>query len=243
MAASALYSILQHGFYRTQQGARRQVAGDLTKLPFAEGVTAQQKRILAGFRFRTSLIPGTQEIRTTLGHVCVWSSIVYGNGIFMTVTPGERHSHLSIRLSRYRAKDPYITAMGSDEKERRWVGPEMPSLQARGEDVFERDIPGYDLRRLILARDPLAASLALAVQIRVVLATMLGFRMCPTCPHCAETAHPCMDAFGSCAEAMGGLAGRCDGIAGAVECQKSKGTLHLHFWCCAQRVHQFKSLA
>ena len=45
-----------------------------------------------------------------------------------------------------------------------------------------------------------------------------------------------MDAFGSCAEAMGSIAGRCDGIAGAVECQKSTGSLHLHFWCYAQRL-------
>ena len=51
-----------------------------------------------------------------------------------------------------------------------------------------------------------------------------------------------MAAFGSCAEAMGGIAGRCDGIAGAVECQKAKGTLHLHFWCYVQRLHQYKSL-
>ena len=112
--------------------------------------------------------------------------------------------------------------MGSEPKEKLWVGAEMPSLQARRQDVFERDIPGYDLRRLILARDPLAASLAFAVQIRLVLATILGFRMCPECPHCAETSNPCMDAFGSCAEAMGGIAGRCDGIAGAVECQNKR---------------------
>ena len=105
----------------------------------------------------------------------------------------------------------------------------MPSLEARTQDVFERDVPGYGLRRLILARDPLAASLAFEVQIRRVLATTLGFRMCPKCPHCADTATPCMDGFDSCAEAMCGIAGRCDGIAGVVECQKSKGRLHLHF--------------
>ena len=74
-----------------------------------------------------------------------------------------------------------------------------------------------------------AATLAFAVQIRVVLASILGVRMCPNCPHCALSPNPCMDGFGSCAEAMGGIAGRRDGIAGAVECQKSKGCLHLHF--------------
>ena len=93
MAASALYSILKSGFYRTQSGVRRPIAGDVTKLPFAEGITPLQKRLLADFRFRTRLVPGTQEIRSTIGHVCFWSSIVYGNGIFMTVTPGERHSY------------------------------------------------------------------------------------------------------------------------------------------------------
>ena len=127
-------------------------------------------------------------------------------------------------------------------QQKRWIDSEMPSLHALPEDVFEHEVPGYDLRRLILARDPLAASLAFTVQIRVVLATILGVRMCAKCPHCVETETPCMDGFGSCAEAMGGVAGRCDGIAGAVECQKSKGSLHLHFWCYAQRLHQFKSL-
>ena len=109
MAASALYATLQHGHYTTEAGAKRPIAGDMTKLPFAEGITAQQRRLLADFRFRTRMVPGTQEIRTKLGHVCVWSSVVYGNGIFMTVTPGERRNYLAIRLSRYRASDPYIT--------------------------------------------------------------------------------------------------------------------------------------
>ena len=118
----------------------------------------------------------------------------------------------------------------------------MPSIEAHPDDVFEHDVPGYDLRRLILARDPLASSLAFSVQIRLVLATILGFRMCEDCPHCSDLDNPCMDTFGSCAEAMGGIAGRCDGIAGAVECQKSKGTLHLHFWTYVQRVHQYRSL-
>ena len=125
---------------------------------------------------------------------------------------------LSIRLSRYRAHDPYIVAAGSEPREKLWIGSETPSLEARVDDAFEREALGYDLRRLILARDPLAASLASEVQIRLVIATILGFRMCPRCPHCAGARTPCMDGFGSCAEAMGGIAGRCEGIAGAVEC-------------------------
>ena len=125
----------------------------------------------------------------------------------MTVTPGERHGYLSIRLSRYRARDPYIAAEGSDPREKQWIGANMPSIQAHPKDVFEHDVPGYDLHRLILARDPLASSLAFSVRIRLVLPTILGFRMCEDCPHCVNLDNPCMDTFGSCAEAMDGVAG------------------------------------
>ena len=156
-------------------------------------------------------------MRTTLGHIFFWTTIVYENGIFMTVTPRDLLGYLAIRLSRYRANDPYIAAMGSEPREKLWVGAEMPSLEARPEDVFERDVPGYDLRRLILARDPLAASLAFSVQIRLVLATIRSFRMCENRSHCVPYDKPCIDAFGSCAESMGGVAGRCDSIPGAVE--------------------------
>ena len=40
----------------------------------------------------------------------------------------------------------------------------MPSLEANADDSFEIDVPGYDLRRLVQARDPLAVALAFSVQ-------------------------------------------------------------------------------
>ena len=52
-------------------------------------------------------------------------------------------------------------------------------------DVFDVNIPGFATRRLMMAEDPLAVADAFFVQIRIVLATMLGLRMCPFCPHCA----------------------------------------------------------
>ena len=81
---------------------------------------------------------------------------------------------------------PYIAAEGSQPKEKMWIGTEMPSLEANRRDVFEREVPGYDMRRLIRASDPLAASLAFAVQSRLVLATILACRLCPESFHCAE---------------------------------------------------------
>ena len=49
-----------------------------------------------------------------MGHLIFWSTVVYGNGIFMTVSPGERHNYLAIRLSRYRRNDPFMHAPGED---------------------------------------------------------------------------------------------------------------------------------
>ena len=41
---------------------------------------------------------------------------------------------------------------------------------------------------------------------------------------------------------MGGFGGRTDGVCGAVECQKSSGSLHFHFWAFIQRAHQMHTL-
>ena len=139
----------------------------------------------------------------------------------MTVSPSERHNYLAIRLSRYRAHDPLV-----EERHRPWIGSNVPSLEPHSDDHFDVDIPGYDLRKLWMAEDPLAATNAFFVQLRTVLATVLGLRMCAKCPHCS-----CQDVCGSNAELMGGIAGRADAMFGAVEAQKSTGTLHYHFSC------------
>ena len=49
-----------------------------------------------------------------------------------------------------------------------------PSLQAHEDDDFQVDVPGYDLRRILLAEVPLAVANAFFVQIRTILATILG---------------------------------------------------------------------
>ena len=90
-------------------------------------------------------------------------------------------------------------------------------------------IPDYDLRELLLAKDPLCAVDAFAVQVLVVLASLLGMRMCPDCPRCAECENPCVDIFGSTAERMRGLIGRAGALVGAAEAQKADGVLHIHF--------------
>ena len=93
MAAASLYKKLDSGYYITQKQQRRRIDGDVSKLRFATDITATEERLLADFSFRTRMVPGTQEIRTQIGHVCFWGSVVYGNGIFMTISPSERHSY------------------------------------------------------------------------------------------------------------------------------------------------------
>ena len=125
------------------------------------------------------------------------------------------------------SKDPFMD--GNDEESclhRHWAGKDAPSLEPDPDDEYSVDIPGYDLRQLLLARDPLAAVNAFFVQLRVVLATALGMRMCPFCPRCHD--NPCQDAQGSVAELLGGSLGRCDAMCGAVECQTTTGSLHFH---------------
>ena len=103
-------------------------------------------------------------------------------------------------------------------------------------------MPGYDLRRRIQAKDPLCCANAFFVQIRTILATVAGIRMCAACPNCYDQPSPCQDALGSNAELVGGFAGRVDALFGAVEAQKSTGSLHLHFKLFVQRLHQYSTL-
>ena len=238
MAAAALLEKLEKGYYLTN-GKRRKINGDFSKLIFAERLSPLQRKVLTDFRFRCNSLPGTQEIRVKIGHLGFWASVAYGNGIFITVSPGERHNYLAIRVSRYRGLDPCLLFRDDGGK---WAAKDKPSLEPNEEDEFYVEIPGYDLRRLLQAEDPLAAANAFVVQIRVILATVLGIRMCPHCPHCSNTEYPCQDAMGSNAELMGGLAGRADALFGAVECQKSNGSLHFHFFAYVQRVHQYATM-
>ncbi len=98
----------------------------------------------------------------------------------------------SIEASKwYRINDPYTTHMS--EEERKCIGQDAPSLSPAHESV-EVEVPCYDLRRTILAKDPLCASNAFRTQVLSVLAPFHGLRMCLICPHCSESATPCMDA-------------------------------------------------
>ena len=87
--------------------------------------------------------------------------MVYGLGIFITISPSERHNYLAVKFSRYRSDDPYAANAANFP----WINQERPRLKPIPEDEFSVDIPGYDHRRILLAEDPLAAANAFFVQI------------------------------------------------------------------------------
>ena len=51
---------------------------------------------------------GTQEQRHKIGHALLGARIVYGEALFITVSPSSRHSGLLLRLSRVRQNDPTL---------------------------------------------------------------------------------------------------------------------------------------
>jgi len=239
-AAARCYQRLHEGTYIDAGGARRPIRGDTSKLLFAEGTTSKEQSLLRSMHYISSALPGTQEVRRQMGHVIAGAGIVYGSGIFLTISPSERHNALAIRLSRYRRKDPLVApSIAPDEC--KWIGSETPALSP--EDGYAAmELPEYELRRLISARDPLSAVDAHNIYVRVLLALLLGIRMCPECPHCNMGKNPCQNRFGSNALPQGGVLGRADALDGSNECQKSEGALHFHCKVFVQRAHQHKTL-
>ena len=104
------------------------------------------------------------------------------------------------------------------------------------------ELPDYEARRALLARDPLACAYGFQVLVLLALRHIFGLRFCFNCPDCAKSAQPCTDAFGSNSTASGGVFGRIDAIYGSLECQRC-GAFHLHCQLFAQCFHQFRSLS
>jgi len=107
-AAQTLYHKLHHGFIGT--GVHRvPIAGDTTKLPFALGLSPFERKLAFAHKILATKMGGTQALRQVMGHRQFGARVEYGDCIFATVSPNEQHSALVLRLSRFRANDPYVT--------------------------------------------------------------------------------------------------------------------------------------
>ena len=156
--------------------------------------------------------------------------ICHGTPLFLTFSPSERDSTLMLRLARAQQADPALAR--EDAISRQTLDRNKPELDVEfhhlSPEALAAELPTYDERRALLAKDPLACSDGFRTLVQLALRHLFGVRYCSQCPNCCNTDEPCTDAFGSNATACGGIFGRIDAVYGSIECQKS-GTLHAHF--------------
>ena len=251
-AAQNLYHKLHSGF--TGAGVHRvPIAGDTSRLPFATGLTPLEKKIAWASHFLRKQLPGTQQLRQTMGHRQFGARVNYGDCLFVTISPNEQHSALAFRLSRYRRNDPYVRC-GGELRQRCCVaeyppleprhnagGGRAPADDLRDEEEVKIELPDYDMRRALTAQDPHAVIEGYKIEILLRLVTLLGIRMCPSCPRCNESGFGCQDKFGSNMRPGGGVLGGGVALGGGTEHQ-GYGTPHLHVEVHVVSIYQHGSL-
>ena len=216
-------------------------------------IDSTDKTILRAYLQVTSNISGCQALRRRIGHILFGFRCVYGECLFVTVSPNRRHSSLILRLSRARVNDTGL--VNRDEKgpktghetaywRHRYASSSLPSIfghttyladKSGKETEVEVPLPDWPVRQQWLAQDPLASVHYYLVMMRVVVAAAFGVRMCFKCPDCnadcdAEiTDHEsCSDFMGNNHKSMGGYAGIATAMAFANEFQGSEHTKSSH---------------
>ena len=127
-----------------------------------------EKALLQNYFFMSTRISGTRQIRRSIRFLVFSSRIFDGVPVFMTFTPSERHSGLAIRLYRGRANDPAYAKLS--EKEARCLSHDYPKLcpePSPKDETVVVDLPGYETRRGVTAKDPLCCVHAFIVMMGV----------------------------------------------------------------------------
>ena len=106
-AATSLFQRLQRGSIKVH-GRPLPINGDVALLFRADDLTTAERVILKSYLNITKSIAGCQAVRRRIGHCLVGFRVVYGECIFVTVSPSRRWSHMIMRLSRIRQNDPMV---------------------------------------------------------------------------------------------------------------------------------------
>ena len=77
-----------------------------------------EKLVLRSYLNVTKNISGCQALRSKIGHILFGFRCVYGECIFVTVSPNRRHSSLILRLSRARRNDTMLSKGERDSDDR-----------------------------------------------------------------------------------------------------------------------------
>ena len=240
-AAVALCAGLKGKYRATPGGPLLPVQGDVSKLPMVVGLPEAARTILSNVRRASSSMPGTMEVRRLMQHETHAYRVVYGEPIFVTVSPSERDSFLGVRLFRCRRGDPVQEA---DEHAERWAGLEQPGLElAAKQEEAEGEIPCYEARRFLAARDPFSIVESFHVQLRLTLRHLFGVQICQDCLRCStrQGGTPCQSVDGSAAAWRLGVFGHVDAVYASLEHQKA-GSLHARMQVWVRCMHQQKSL-
>ena len=103
--AKQVLELLCKGVYKGPEGKFQKVAGEMTKVWKCPGLTTTAKKLLAAIVHTSQRVEGTQEVRRLM-RWNLWSwGVAYGQSIFATFSPNEKHSSLMIRLARVRDCD------------------------------------------------------------------------------------------------------------------------------------------
>ena len=222
------------------------VNGDLTKVRYAIGLPDASRRLLQNLEHSTKQIPGTHEVRKIMRYDTNAGRVRRGVPIFVTFSPDEKHNLLMLRLLRCRQNDPatLVDPVGQKMGERLQpeLGLDLLELGVPIKDILGTIIPGYDDRRALLARDPLASVDGFRTLCLLAYKYLFGMRVCPACPDCnnkeSGSGAPCQDIFGSNATPEGGVFERADGGFTSIEARKTAGSLHAHSQLHVQCLHQ-----
>jgi len=113
----------------TINGEKKNINGNMGMLFSVDNITSEEKRVLRAYLNTTANIAGCQAIRKKIGHICFGMRVVYGEVIFVTVSPGRRHSSMILKLSRARRNDTSLRGDDDVKKARRdFCGKDMPKI-------------------------------------------------------------------------------------------------------------------
>ena len=148
--------------------------GNLAVLLQAHGLGTRHAQLVHNLRAVSSTLPGAQELRRKMGHVFQSGAIGYGHGLFITISPNEKHSCLVMRLHRARQDDPLLRSGCPDALHNamrtRLATQDWPSL-SESADV---ELPDFADRLREVANDPLAVVQGFRVAVNVILGRLLG---------------------------------------------------------------------
>ena len=239
------------------------INGNIGMIFSADDVTREEKVILRSYLNTTSNIAGCQAIRRKIGQLCFGMRVVYGETIFVTVSPNRRHSSMILKMSRCRKNDTSLTGQGPVVDARaKFSNKNAPKVFAnssyaddeKGCSVTkEIPLPELWIRQACNAQDPLASCHHYLFFMMVVLPASFGIRLCFACPDCnVDSCHAytkqymytnksCSDYLGNNSKLMGGHAGMATAMCFATEYQ-GEATPHGHGFISLANMYQHHTL-